>query len=53
MHTHTYTHTYTHIDLDILTTATLGAAVEKTMKERLDANLFEGTYFAALNDLGP
>ena len=61
-HTHTHTHThahihthiqYTHIDLDILTTATLSAAVVKTMKERLDANFLEGTYFAALNDLGP
>ena len=53
MHTHIHMHTYTHIDLDILTTATLSAAVVKTMKERLDANFLEGTYFAALNDLGP
>ena len=53
IHIHTYTHTYTHIDLDILTTATLSAAVVKTMKERLDANFLEGTYFADLNDLPP
>ena len=43
MHTYTHTYTYTHTDLDILTTATLGAALVKTMKERLDANFLEGT----------
>ena len=43
IHTHIHTHTYTHTDLDILTTATLGAALVKTLKKRLDANYLEGT----------